>query len=94
MQQQITQKSERLNIRLSPQQKDLIFKAADTQNSTASDFVLEKACEAAHEVLALESHFTLPEEQWNAFCKALDAPPQDIHALRKLLAERGIFDGQ
>jgi predicted DNA-binding antitoxin AbrB/MazE fold protein len=37
-------------------------------------------------------HFTLPPDRWRAFCEALDAPPRDIPALRKLLTEESLFD--
>ena len=37
-------------------------------------------------------HFALPPDRWRAFCEALDAPPRDIPALRKLLTEEGLFD--
>jgi predicted DNA-binding antitoxin AbrB/MazE fold protein len=37
-------------------------------------------------------HFVLPPDRWQAFCEALDAPPRDIPALRKLLADKGLFD--
>lgn len=38
--------------------------------------------------------FVLPPERWQAFCDALDAPPREIPALRKLLSEPSILDGQ
>jgi predicted DNA-binding antitoxin AbrB/MazE fold protein len=38
-------------------------------------------------------HFELPPDRWQAFCDALDAPPKDIPALRKLLTEASLFDG-
>ena len=38
------------------------------------------------------AHFTLPPERWQAFCDALDAPPREIPALRKLLTARSLFD--
>lgn len=37
--------------------------------------------------------FSLSEERWQAFCEALDAPPKEIPALRKLLTEPSLFDG-
>src|SRR5262249_40573479 len=40
-----------------------------------------------------QAHFALPPERWQAFCEALDAPPRDLPALRKLLTETGLFDG-
>jgi predicted DNA-binding antitoxin AbrB/MazE fold protein len=39
-----------------------------------------------------QAHFALCAERWQAFCEALDAPPRDIPALRKLLTEASLFD--
>jgi len=36
--------------------------------------------------------FVLPEDRWQAFCVALDSPPKEIPALRKLLTESSLFD--
>ena len=36
--------------------------------------------------------FTLPADDWQAFCAALDAPPRDLPALRRLLTDPGAFD--
>jgi predicted DNA-binding antitoxin AbrB/MazE fold protein len=38
------------------------------------------------------AHFTLTPERWQAFCDALDAPPRDVPALRKLLTGVSLFD--
>ncbi|MCI0464596.1 MAG: DUF104 domain-containing protein [Gemmataceae bacterium] len=46
------------------------------------------AVDSADQVL-----FVLSAERWQAFCDALDAPPKDIPALRKLLTEASLFDG-
>jgi hypothetical protein len=34
---------------------------------------------------AVQVHFVLPPDRWQALCDALDAPPRDIPELRKLL---------
>lgn len=39
-----------------------------------------------------QAHFALSPDRWQAFCEALDAPPRDIPALRKLLTEGSLFD--
>ncbi len=52
----------------------------------------EAIAKAADEVISGEAHFRLPDKEWDAFCNALDSKPKDIHALRKLLLEPGIFD--
>jgi predicted DNA-binding antitoxin AbrB/MazE fold protein len=36
--------------------------------------------------------FVLHEDRWQAFCAALDTPPKEIPALRKLLTEPSLFD--
>ncbi len=37
-------------------------------------------------------HFILPPDRWEEFCAALDAPPKEIPALRKLLTEASLVD--
>jgi hypothetical protein len=37
--------------------------------------------------------FVLPPDRWQAFCDALDAPARAIPALRKVLTEASILDG-
>ena len=41
-----------------------------------------------------EVRFALSPDRWQAFCDALDAPPRDIPALRKLLTEARVLDGK
>ncbi len=52
----------------------------------------ENAYEAAKTILAKQNQFKLSDEQWEAFCKALDRPPQVIPALQTLMTEPGVFD--
>ncbi len=37
--------------------------------------------------------FVLSADRWQAFCEALDAPPKEIPALKKLLTEASVLDG-
>jgi uncharacterized protein (DUF1778 family) len=85
-------KPTRLNIRVSEHEKDVITKAAVRLNTTVSSFVLQRAYADAQAILADQSQFRLPDKQWRAFRKALDAPPKDLPALRKLLTNSGVFD--
>jgi uncharacterized protein (DUF1778 family) len=82
----------RLNIRATEDQKATIAHAARLKHSTISEFVLNRACRDAEEILADQNDFPLPARQWSEFNQALDAPPQPVQALRQLLAERGVFD--
>ena len=87
------QKEARLNIRATFHQKQVISEAAAIKQTTSSEFILENAYEAACQVLFDQNRFLLSEKQWKEFCQALDAPPRDIPALKKLLTEPGVFDG-
>ena len=88
----VTRKETRLSIRATPESKDLLERAARKENKNLSDFVLENALSAAEAIVADDSDFSLDKKQWKKFISALDAPPKNIPALRKLLTEPGVFD--
>src|SRR5436190_19149254 len=85
-------KATRVQLRLQPAQKALLARAAQLRRTSLSNFMLEHACEAAQQVLAEQVDIVLPATEWEAFCKALDAPPRQIPALKKLLTEASVFD--
>jgi uncharacterized protein (DUF1778 family) len=88
----INQKEERLNIRVSPKQKEVISLAAQLTHTTVSAFVVNTAYLAAEEVLTNQSEFILSKSAWDQFCAALDAPPKELPKLKKLLTEPSIFE--
>ncbi len=81
-----------LNIRITPQQKEIITRAAYIRQTTVSNFVLEQACEAAQQIVLEHRNITLSTDQWKEFCDALNAAPREYPRLRKLLTEPGVFD--
>jgi len=85
-------KETRLSIRASDPDKTLLAEAARARHINVSQFVLQASLDAARAVLAEQTDFRLPPEQWEAFCRRLDAPPQSIPALRRLFAEPEPFD--
>lgn len=87
-----TQRSERLDIRVSPAAKRLLQKAADMRHKTVSEFVLDSALGAAEEALHEERPLGLDAAQWATFMTALDAPVQDAPRLAKLLRSAGPFE--
>jgi uncharacterized protein (DUF1778 family) len=89
-----TGKDTKIQIRLRATQKDLIAQAASLRQTTLSNFLLENGCAAAQQVLADQTQFVLPPDRWEAFCRALDAPPRIRPALKKLLTEASVFDGR
>jgi uncharacterized protein (DUF1778 family) len=87
-------KATRVQLRLRPAQKAVLVRAAQLRQTSLSNFMLEHAYEAAQQVLAEQVDIVMPPAEWQAFCNALDAPPRPIPALKKLLTEAGLFDGQ
>jgi uncharacterized protein (DUF1778 family) len=81
-----------LNIRATLKQKQIISQAAKLKHTTVSNFVLEKAFEAAQATVLEQRHFVLSAEQWDKFCEALDGPAREFPGLQKLLTEPGVFD--
>lgn len=88
----VTRKETRLSIRATPESKELLERAAKMKDKNLSDFVLENAISAAEAIVADDANFSLDKKQWKKFVAALDAPPRNIPALRKLLTEPGVFD--
>ena|SRR5438445_13192226 len=87
-------KATKVQLRLQSAQKTVLARAAALRRTSLSNFMLEHAYAAAQQVLAEQTDLVMPPRQWEAFCKGLDAPPRAISALRKLLTQASVFDGQ
>ena len=88
-----TTRTEKLDLRLTPEAKRTLAAAASAERRSLSDFVLDSALGRAEEALADRRVFQLGAEQWDAFVAALDAPVRDMPRMRKLLDEPGLFSG-
>jgi uncharacterized protein (DUF1778 family) len=80
-------KSERLNIRTSREEKDLVEQAARATRVTSSRFVLQAAVKSAEEVLADQTKFVLQADKWGEFTALLDRPVQEIPALKEAVSK-------
>ena len=85
-------RSEKLDIRITPEFKQILQQAAKQCHTTISQFVLKSALDSASTVLSERSRFRLNAEQWEAFMVALDAPPRSHARMERLLNEPSIFD--
>ena len=85
-------RTDRIDLRITPEAKQALQAAAAARQTSVSDFVLMSALKAAQEALADRQYFGLNAEQWAAFQAALDAPPKTHSRLKKLLREPGVFD--
>lgn len=85
-------RSQNLNIRVLPQERTLISRAAEAANQSVSEFVLSAARKQAEEVLLDRRTFVLGEDAYRAFVEALDAPPRENPALARLLQAKPVWE--
>jgi uncharacterized protein (DUF1778 family) len=85
-------RSEKLDLRLTPEAKRTLNAAAAASQRSVSEFVLESALARAEETLPDRRRFVLTEKQWKEFLAALDAPPCPMPRLKRLLNEPSVFE--
>lgn len=67
-------KDQRVNLRVSGRQEQLIRQAAAASDRTMTDFILESVVEHAERVLADRRWFLASEDQWTELQRLLDTP--------------------
>ncbi len=85
-------RSEKLDLRLTPEAKRVLNAAAQATRRSVSDFVLESALARAEEALPDRQRFGLDAARWDAFLTALEAPPRPMPRLQRLLTEPSVFE--
>jgi uncharacterized protein (DUF1778 family) len=78
-------KRQTLNIRIQPDVRSLIDRAAGLAGRTRTDFVLDAARRAAEDTLLDRTLFTVGPQAYRQFLDRLDAPPQPNERLRKTM---------
>jgi uncharacterized protein (DUF1778 family) len=74
---------EALNIRIRPQVRELIDRAAELAGKNRTDFVLDAARRAAENTLLDRTVFTVSPTEYREFLARLDAPPRPNKRLIK-----------
>ena len=74
---------EALNIRIKPEVRGLIDRAAELTGKNRADFVLDAARRAAEETLLDRTLFVVSPKAYREFLARLDAPPKPNERLRK-----------
>ncbi len=82
---------ERWDFRVSPDTDRLVRHAAETTETTLTDFVVEAAVIEAERVLADRRTFVLEPEAWNRFVELLDRPPLEKPGLENLFSKPSVF---
>lgn len=74
-----------LNLRITPDARNLIDQAAASIGKTRTDFILEAARRAAEEALLDRALIAVSPEAYAAFLQRLDAPARPAERLRQTL---------
>jgi uncharacterized protein (DUF1778 family) len=78
-------KRETLNIRIKPEERTLIDRAAKLRGKNRTDFILDAARSAAEEALFEQAVIMVSPETFKQFLALLDQPPQPSERLRKTM---------
>ncbi len=83
---------ETLNLRIKPEERGLIDRAARSLGKTRTNFVLEAARRAAEEALLDRTVFSVAPEAYAEFVARLDAPPNPNERLRRTMTTVAPWD--
>ncbi len=87
-------KRESLNLRIKPEERGLIDRAAKAKGKNRTDFILEAARAAAEEALLDQTLITADPDAYLTFLARLDMPAQSNERLRKTLRAKAPWDTQ
>lgn len=79
-------------LRIDPQTRELIDRAAAITGKTRTEFMIESAMAKATDTLLDQALFRLDRERYDAFVAALDHPPPPGPKLRALLDRKAPWD--
>lgn len=68
-------KKQRIDLRLTDEDKKMIEEAAAMTNQTVTQFLVNSASERAAEVIEQHRRLILSEESWNRVMDAIENPP-------------------
>jgi uncharacterized protein (DUF1778 family) len=85
-------KTERLNLRLTATQDEVLRRAAEAKGEALSDYVLRHAVEAAEMDLADRRVFIASDAAWIELQAVLDRPPVHKPRLAKLLDNPSVLE--
>ncbi|WP_028647506.1 DUF1778 domain-containing protein [Nocardiopsis sp. CNT312] len=73
--------TERMEVRVSPEDKTLFLEAARLSHESASKFVVRAARDAAREVVEREQTTTVPAAFFDAMIESLEEPAEPVEEL-------------
>ena len=89
---EVATKTERLNLRLTPEQDLVLRAAAEAHGETASEYVLRHAVEAAEIDLADRRVFVADEKTWAQLQVLMSSPASANQAFDDLMARPSVLE--
>ena len=87
----IRTRDKRLEIRTTAEERELIDRAADTEGTDLTSFVVAHLTDAARQVLADRDHFILSPKAADEWDKINRRPAKELAGLRKLMQRPSPF---
>lgn len=81
-------KTERIELRVTAEDKEIISEAAAMEHTTTTEFVREAVLERAQRVQARGNRTLMPAEQFDALVAALDTPDETPNLAREFAHKR------
>jgi uncharacterized protein (DUF1778 family) len=90
---EIRRRNRRLELRTTPEEREIIDRAAAASDIGLTEFVVSSAVEAAQRVLANRDRFELDEAAAEAWEAMNASPARDLPGLRRLMERPSPFTG-
>ena len=87
-----TAKRDTLNLRIKPEERGLIDRAAQSLGKNRTDFILDAARRAAEDTLLDRAMVSVSPDAYAEFVKRLDAPPQPNERLGRAMRTPAPWD--
>jgi uncharacterized protein (DUF1778 family) len=84
-------KNERIELRLTEDQKRTIEQAATISGRSVTDFSVPVLVEQASEVIRQDRELHMSAQAWDAFNEILDRPARAVPELAELLRRQSVF---
>ncbi|HEY4985585.1 MAG TPA: DUF1778 domain-containing protein [Bradyrhizobium sp.] len=81
-----------VNLRMPISIREMIDNAAEILGKTRTAFIIESSRKHAIDVLLDQRLFTLAEDQYDSFVKALDEPPAPNEKLKRLMSSKAPWE--
>jgi uncharacterized protein (DUF1778 family) len=81
-----------ISLRISRDERSLIDRASEVAGTSRTDFMIEAARRHAEEILLDQTFFRPDAESYDRFVALLEAPPEPVADLRRLLRDRAPWE--